>query len=150
PERASEDKDLLFPAAGTNCAIEFAFGRSDDLFEGCEVVVAQKVINRRVAACPLEVRGAAAAWLDDGRLQFWMSTQGAHSARDLIAAVYGLEPGQVRCVAPDVGGGFGAKIGPTPEEALLPWLARRLGRPMRWTETRTENMLAMGHGRAQV
>ena len=150
PEAAAEDAELLFPAAGTNCAIEFAFGRTDDLFDDCEVVVTQKIVNRRVAACPLEVRGAAAAWMDDGRLQFWMSTQGAHMARDLVAGAYGLAAEQVRCIAPDVGGGFGAKIGPTPEEALLPWLARRLGRPVRWTETRSENMVAMGHGRAQI
>ena len=65
-----------------------------------------------------------------------------------IAELLDLEPGQVRLIAPDVGGGFGAKMSPTPEEIVTGWLARHLvGRPMRWTETRTENMLAMGHGR---
>jgi len=150
PEEAASDDVVLFPDVGTNCAIELSFGRSDDLFDDCEVVVTEKVLNQRVAICPLEVRGAAAAWAPDGRLYLWISTQGAHGVQSAIAGVYGLETSEVRIIAPDVGGGFGAKISATPEETLLPELARRLGRPMRWTETRTENMLAMGHGRGQV
>ncbi|MEY2569939.1 MAG: aerobic carbon-monoxide dehydrogenase large subunit [Acidimicrobiaceae bacterium] len=160
PEEAALDELLLFPEAGTNCAVELAFGRTDDLFDGCEVVVTEKVINNRVAACPLEVRGAAAAWVGAGsgapaprgedRLHFWISNQAVHGVRDGLVEAYGLEPGQVRCVAPDVGGGFGAKISASPEEALLPWLARQVGRPVRWTETRSENMVGMGHGRAQI
>ena len=80
PEQADTDEVLLFPEAGTNCALELAFGRSDDLFDGCEVVVTQRIVNQRVAAAPLETRGAAAAWGDDGRLHFWISTQHAHGA----------------------------------------------------------------------
>ncbi len=79
PEDADGDV-LLFPEAGNNVALELAFGRSDDLFDGCEVVVTQRVMNQRVAAAPLEVRGAAAAWGEDGRLHFWLSTQHAHGA----------------------------------------------------------------------
>ncbi len=70
--------------------------------------------------------------------------------RDKLAAVYGLEPAQVRVIAPDVGGGFGAKIGSYPEELLLGWLARQVGRPVRWAETRSENMVGLGHGRGQL
>ena len=70
--------------------------------------------------------------------------------RDRLAEVYGLDPGQVRVITPDVGGGFGAKGFPYPEELLCPWLARRLGRPVRWFETRSESMLGLGHGRGQV
>src|SRR3546814_5605250 len=79
----------------------------------------------------------------------WSSTQHAHGVRDSLAEVYGMDPAAVRVIAPDVGGGFGAKIGSTPEEVLLPWLARQVGRPVRWTETRSENMVGMGHGRGQ-
>jgi len=61
-----------------------------------------------------------------------------------------LEPGQVHVIAPDVGGGFGAKIDPAPDELLLPWLARRLGRAITWVETRSENMVSMPHGRGQA
>jgi carbon-monoxide dehydrogenase large subunit len=150
PEAAAADSTLLFPEHGTNCALEFNFGRDDALFEGCEFVVSEKVVNQRVNACPMEVRGAAAAWGEDGRLHLFMSTQHAHGVRNAVATLHGLTPDQVRVVAPDVGGGFGAKIDAGPEELVVPWLARTLGRPVRWHETRSENMVAMGHGRAQV
>jgi carbon-monoxide dehydrogenase large subunit len=150
PERAGDDDVVLFPAAGTNVAAELAFGRSDDLFDGCEVVVTQRVVNQRVAACPLEPRGAAAAWGDDGRLHLFVSSQNAHGVRDALVERYGLDVADVRVVTPDVGGGFGPKIGAHVEELFLPWVARRLGRPVRWHETRTENMLTMGQGRGQV
>jgi len=150
PEQSSADEILLFEDAGTNCALELAFGRSDDLFDACEVVVSERIVNQRVASCPLEPRGAAAVWADDGRLHYWVSTQHAHGARAALAALYGMDAADIRVIAPDVGGGFGAKIGGYPEELLVSWLARRLGRPVRWHETRTENMLGMGHGRGQV
>jgi carbon-monoxide dehydrogenase large subunit len=150
PEAAAGDEVLLFPDAGTNMVCEFDFGTDDALFEGCDVVVRQKLVNQRVAGAPMEGRSAAAAWDGDGRLHLFISAQSAHGVRDSVAPVYGLEAGQLRVVAPDVGGGFGPKIGAGAEEILLPWLARRLGRPVRWTETRSENMVGMGHGRAQV
>ena len=148
PMVALGDEVVLHDDAGTNLVVDLAFGRSDDLFDGCEVVVTQEVVNQRVAAVPLECRAAAAAWIDD-RLVQWSSTQHAHGTRDKLATTYGLEPAQVRVVAPDVGGGFGAKIGGYPEELLLGWLSRRVGRPVRWNETRSENMVGLGHGRAQ-
>jgi carbon-monoxide dehydrogenase large subunit len=150
PEQAATDEVLLFPEVGNNTALELAFGRTDDFFDGCEVVVTERVVNQRVSAAPLETRGAAAAWDGDGRLHFWISTQHAHGTRGALAGVYGLEPSDVHVVAPDVGGGFGAKIGATPEELILPWLARQTSRPVRWHETRTDNMVGMGHGRAQI
>ena len=148
PAVAATDEVVLHEAAGTNVVVDLTFGRSDDLFDGCEVVVSQDVVNQRVAAVPLESRSAAAAWVD-GRLVQWASTQHAHGVRDKLAGVYGLEPAEVRVVTPDVGGGFGAKIGSYPEELLLGWLARQVGRPVRWGETRSENMVGLGHGRAQ-
>lgn len=148
PFAARRDEVLVHEAAGTNVVIDLQFGRSDDLFDGCEVVVTQEIVNQRVAAVPLESRAAAAAWVE-GRLVQWSSTQHAHGVRDKLVAVYGLEPAQVRVIAPDVGGGFGAKIGSYAEELLLGWLARRVGRPVRWAETRSENMVGLGHGRAQ-
>ena len=150
PDDSARNEVLLFPDAGTNSVIELAFGRTDDFFDGCDVVVRERIRNPRVAACPLEVRGAAAAWDGDGKLHIWNSTQGAHGVRDTVAKIYSLEPDQVRAATPDVGGGFGAKMGLYPEEAILPWIARTLGRPVRWHESRTENMLGLGHGRAQL
>src|SRR5262249_35970320 len=103
--------------------------------------------SQRMAACPLEPRGCAAEVGDDGRLTLWLSTQTPHQDRDELARNLGLEPADVRVVAPDVGGGFGAKLVRI-EEMIFAWLARRLQCPMRWTETRSENMIAMVHGRA--
>jgi carbon-monoxide dehydrogenase large subunit len=150
PEEAAADEVVLHPEAGTNVAVAFDFGRDDALFDGCDIVVSQRVVNQRLAGVPLEGRSAAAAWATDGRLHVFCSTQGAHGVRDALVGTYGLAPEQVRVVAPDVGGGFGPKIGGSPEDLLLPWLARYAGRPVRWTETRSENLVGMGHGRAQV
>ena len=151
PETAAADEELLFPDAGTNTALAFdGGGPTDDLFADCEVVVTQHLLNPRVAAVPMEGRSAAAAWDDQGRLHVWASVQNPHAVRDLVARTYGLDAADVRVIAPDVGGGFGPKIGLHAEELLLPWLARRLRCPVRWHETRTENLTGMSHGRAQV
>ena len=83
-------------------------------------------------------------------MHLFCSTQNVHGVRDALVGSYGLAAEQIRVVAPDVGGGFGPKIGASPEDLLLPWLARHAGRPVRWTETRSENLVGMGHGRAQV
>jgi len=149
PVVAATDAVLVQEHHGSNTALAVPFGRTDDLFDGCEVVVSGTLVNQRVAVCPLEVRSVATTWRD-GRLLMWCSTQGAHSVRRKLAGIYGLEPEQVRVVAPAVGGGFGAKINLQADEALLPWLSRRVGRPVRWTETRSESMVSMPHGRGQV
>ncbi|MDH3684464.1 MAG: molybdopterin-dependent oxidoreductase, partial [Acidimicrobiia bacterium] len=107
--------------------------------------------NQRLAPCPLEPRAAVASWerTADGaeRLTQWSSTQGAHGTRDALAAATGVDPDQVRVICPDVGGGFGAKNGGYPEDIVVAMVARRLGRPVRWAETRTESMLGLVHGR---
>jgi carbon-monoxide dehydrogenase large subunit len=154
PEAAIASSTLLYDGAGSNVVMDTTFMgmpdvSGDEFFEGCDVVVTQRVMNQRVAPCPLEVRGSAATWVD-GRLLQWLSTQHAQGARDALVAGNGLEAGQVRVITPDVGGGFGAKIGAYPEEVLLGQISKRLARPVRWRETRTESMLALGHGRAQV
>ncbi len=146
---------LLFPEAGTNIAFDTAVMGipgvgADGFFDGCEVVVTQRVMNQRVAPCPLETRAAAAVWTPDGRLTHWASTQTPQQVRDALAMIYSLEPAQVHVISPDVGGGFGAKIGLYTEELLLAGLAKALNRPVTWTETRTESMMALGHGRAQL
>ncbi|MGH9075217.1 MAG: xanthine dehydrogenase family protein molybdopterin-binding subunit, partial [Acidimicrobiales bacterium] len=150
PEEALAGATLLWPEAGTNVAIDMSEAPDGSLFDGCEVVVRQRVLNQRVAPCPLETRAAAARWEKDGRLSFWASTQAPHAVRDALAKCLGLDAGAVHVVAPDVGGGFGAKGGPYGEELFVAWLARRVGRPARWVETRSESMVGLGHGRAQV
>ncbi|HET9547810.1 MAG TPA: molybdopterin cofactor-binding domain-containing protein, partial [Desertimonas sp.] len=119
-------------------------------FDSCEVVVAERIANQRLTAAPIEGRSGAAWWTDDGRLVHYSACQGAHPTKALLAEIYGLDPAQVRVVVPDVGGGFGAKSRTYPEELALGWYARAVGRPVRWTETRSENMVAMPSGRAQL
>jgi carbon-monoxide dehydrogenase large subunit len=146
---AAKDEVLLFPEAGTNVMAAFGGPAPDDFFAGCEVVVTQRIVNQRVAPVPLETRATAAAWGEDGRVTIWCTNQGAQQAKGEIAGWLGLDPAQVRLITPDVGGGFGAKIGADPEYAFVAWLARKVGRPVRWTESRSENLVGMLHGRGQ-
>jgi aerobic carbon-monoxide dehydrogenase large subunit len=154
---AERDDVLLFPEAGTNLAADFpvlparpdAEGSADDLFADCEIVVEARMVNNRMAVAPIELRACVAVW-DGERLTQWSCSQGAHNARNGIAARLGLAPEQVRVITPDVGGSFGGKQGTYAEEILVGWLARRLGRPVRWTESRSEHMQSFVHGRGQV
>jgi aerobic carbon-monoxide dehydrogenase large subunit len=148
---AASDETVLFEQAGTNVAATFGDPATLDehLFDGCDAVVRHTIMNQRVAPAPMETRAAAAAWGEDGRLTAWIPNQGAQGTRGGLAGLLGLEPAQVRVITPDVGGAFGAKFGADPEHAVVAWVARRLGRPARWTETRYENLIAMTHGRAQ-
>lgn len=148
---AAADEVLLFPDAGTNTVVAFGYDTEPDpnLFDGCEVVVSQEIVNQRVAAVPLEARAAAAVWENDC-CTLWCSTQNPQTARDEVSGWLGLDAGRLRIITPDVGGGFGAKIGADPEFAIIAWLARRLGRAVRWAESRSENMIGMVQGRGQL
>jgi aerobic carbon-monoxide dehydrogenase large subunit len=144
----------LYEAAGSNAVFDSAFvggkrNSGPEFFETCEVVLNQTILNQRVAPCPLEPRAGAAAW-DGDRLLVWLSTQHVQGAVEPIAASTGIAKSQVRIMTPDVGGGFGAKIGCYSEELLLGVLARETGRPIRFKETRSESMMSLGHGRAQL
>ena len=147
----SGERGLLFPDAGTNVVVKFGDeGDSDPgLFEGCEVVVSEVIQNQRVAPAPMESRSGAAAWGEDGRLTAWIPNQGAQGTKGALLGMLGLKPEQVRIITPDVGGAFGAKFGADSEHAIVCWVAKQLGRPVRWSETRNENLLVMPHGRAQ-
>jgi aerobic carbon-monoxide dehydrogenase large subunit len=142
---------LLYEAAGTNIATTFgdASKLDEHLFDSCEVVTSRTILNQRVAPAPMETRGAAAAWGEDGRLTAWVPNQGAQGTQGGLARLLGVPKEQVRIITPDVGGAFGAKFGADPEHALVAWVARQVGRPARWSETRYENLIAMTHGRAQ-
>jgi carbon-monoxide dehydrogenase large subunit len=145
----------IYESAGSNVvfdttALGIPENTGDAFFAGCEVKVSGRFMNQRVAPCPLEVRGAAAAWGADGRLNQWLSTQHAQGAVAPLAAANGVDASMIRVRTPDVGGGFGAKIGAYGEELLLGVIAKKVGRPMKWRETRSESMVALGHGRAQL
>lgn len=149
PKQSLLGTTLLFEQAGTNVALLQEADEQSDIFAGCEVVITSEILNQRVAVAPLEVRSAAAVWTD-GRLTTWIPNQGAQGTQAAVAAMLGLNTAQVRVITPAVGGAFGAKFGADPEQVLVGWAARRLGRPATWVETRSENMVAMTHGRAQV
>ena len=115
------------------------------------VIVSERVVSPRVLPAPMEVRGVAARFdFGTNELTYWSSTQIPHSLRAKISDVLGLDDHRVRVIAPDVGGGFGAKIEFTTEDVLVAWLAMQLRRPIRWVEERRENFLSMVHGRGQI
>ncbi len=140
-------ESLLFPDAGSNVAVSTGFSADNAAFEGCEVVVTRELINQRLAPVPLEGRAVAAEW-KNGKLTVWASTQNAQISRFILTAL-GLDPANIRVVAPDVGGGFGAKIGVDRDALIVAWAAKHTGRALRWAESRSENMVGMTHGRAQ-
>jgi len=143
---------LVFPDAGSNVATRIGPPPvpDDDLFADCEIVVRQRIVHQRLAPVPLETRAVVARWSPDGGLTVHVSTQKPHVVRDELARTFGLDPATVRVVVPDVGGGFGAKCGGYPDELLVAEVARQVGRPARWVETRSESMISLGHGRGQV
>lgn len=145
----------LFDGSGTNVTYQGSLASqgidaNTDLFGECDVVVEQVVVNQRLAPCPMEPR--AAVCVPDGeRLHCYLTTQTPQLARDSIAAQLGISADLIHVIAgPDVGGGFGPKDGWYPEEILTAWCARRHGATARWHETRSESMLGLYHGRAQV
>ncbi|HEX4705464.1 MAG TPA: xanthine dehydrogenase family protein molybdopterin-binding subunit [Pseudonocardiaceae bacterium] len=140
---------LLFAGTDSNVFRTNGAPLDESTFRDYEVVVTCRTVNQRVAPSPMEARGASCVWGADGRLVMWLSTQNAQIARTTLAKRLDVDPALVRVVTPDVGGGFGAKIGAHPEAVVLAWAARRTGRAVRWMESRSENLTAMTHGRGQ-
>jgi carbon-monoxide dehydrogenase large subunit len=147
PFDALADEVLVHPEHGSNVAMASEPLPTEPI--DAEVVVTRRIVNQRVAPCPLEPR-VSAAWWEGDRLVQHIACQGAHVAQRMYADHHDLPTEQVRVVVPDVGGGFGAKGTPFPEDVLLGDLARRIGRPVLWAEDRSSSMQALAHGRAQV
>jgi carbon-monoxide dehydrogenase large subunit len=115
-----------------------------------DVVIHHQPRHPRNAGMPIEPRGVVAYEDDAGVLVVFSSTQTTYIVREAVAAVLGLDVERIRVIAPDVGGAFGAKAQVFQEEILVPLLARRLGRPVKWVETRHEHFVATCHDREQV
>lgn len=113
--------------------------------------VSLRVVNHRVAPVPMEPRAVLAHW-EEGpqKLTLWCSTQTPHGAKQQVSMCLGIPEIRVRVIAPEVGGGFGAKIPTYAEDCLLAWVSKHLRRPVKWAETRTENFLNTTHGRGHV
>src|SRR5579884_1276393 len=137
-----EGAPLLFPDHGSNVVSDGGAADEDPL-EGADVVVRARLVNQRVAPVPLEPNAALAVPEPGGGLTIYASTQSPFGVRREVASALGLEEEAVRVVAPDVGGGFGAKGGAYPEQIVVAALAHRLGRPVRWAETRSENLVGI-------
>ena len=144
---------VVFESHGSNQASELKVGGEAESLSGHDLVVSGRIVNQRVAAAPIEPSGALAVpGVGDGGdgVTLWCTTQRPHDARDVVAAALEEPPERVRVIAPAIGGGFGAKGSPYPEFAVVAWLARRLGRPVRWVETRAENLTNMSQGRDHI
>lgn len=141
---------VLFTEAGTNLAASFEESWDEDVLEGAEVVARLRVRMPRLAPVPMESNAVLAVPGEDPLLTLWVSTQIPFDVRNDVAEWLGLDRGAVRVVAPDVGGGFGAKLQVSPEYLVVASAAMRLGRPVAWQESRSESMVALTHGRAQV
>jgi carbon-monoxide dehydrogenase large subunit len=124
-------------------------GDVDAALGEADAVIHQVITNQRVASVSMETRAVLAQPEALGGLTLYTSTQNPHTVRTQIASNLGLRETEVRVVAPEVGGGFGAKINVYPEDVAISALARLLNRPIKWSESRSENMATTHHGRAQ-
>ncbi len=154
PEEALfEDAPIQLEALGTNLAAGMRFPARSDPFADAVTVVRAKLENQRLAVAPMEGDAIAVVPGDDGDghdLTVYVSTQMPHGFAEAVSSILSLEPSRLRVVAPHVGGGFGGKAGVRSEHAAVIAAALRLGRPVSWVQTRSENLVASPHGRGQV
>lgn len=153
PHKAAAGAPFVHESLGTNVAFTLPFkgGDPDAIFKAAEVVVRQRMVNQRLAPVPIETRGMVALW-DQGMeaLTLYSATQIPHLLRTQLAITLGLSENKIRVIAPEVGGGFGAKLNVYAEEAIVSWLSMQLCRPVKFIETRSECFQAMIAGRDQV
>src|SRR6266545_3905134 len=150
-DAAAPDAPMLFPEHGSNVAVERPWKGEPARVEECEVVVRAHLVNQRVAPVPMEPSAAVAAPSPEtGGITLWAPVQAPFWVRGALAASLKLDPERIRVTVPAVGGAFGARIFTYPEQVVVAALALRLERPVRYVESRSESMLAMSHGRAQV
>ncbi len=125
--------------------------QTEGLFAEADGSVALRLVNQRLAPVPMEPRAVLAHW-DEGpqKLTIWLSTQTPHWVKQHLSICLGIPEIRIRVIAPEVGGGFGCKIPVYPEECLLSWVSRKLRRPVKWAETRIENLMSTTHGRDHI
>jgi len=155
PEEAvKEGTPLTHPDLGTNVAFTHSVAGGsniDDAFKRADRVIKHRLYHQRLTPMPIEPRGAVASYhAGEGTLTLWSSTQIPHLLRTLLPGMIGVAENKLRIVAPEVGGGFGAKLNVYAEEALVSHLAMRLNAPVKWIESRRENAASTIHGRDQI
>ncbi|HYK32299.1 MAG TPA: xanthine dehydrogenase family protein molybdopterin-binding subunit, partial [Streptosporangiaceae bacterium] len=134
-----------------NKSYEFVFPTAGDIdaaFAGAAVVLEREYRQQRLIPCAMEPRAVVSAWLGE-EVTLWSATQIPHVLRFAIAAFFGIPEHDIRVIAPDVGGGFGSKLQVTAEEVLAVLISRKVGRPVKWTESRSEGNMTVHHGRDQ-
>lgn len=154
PEAAMQDgAPQLHEDAPNNQAFHWVAsgGDTDAAFSSAEVVVRETIIQQKLIPNAIEPRSAVATWLSaTGELTLWSSSQNPHICRFVTFLVTGVPEHKIRVIAPEVGGGFGSKMPIYADEMIACFCSMRLGRPVKWTETRSENYQATIHGRDHV
>jgi aerobic carbon-monoxide dehydrogenase large subunit len=152
-EKGAQGGPVIHEQFGTNIAYKLTAGEGDieAALKSADKVIKQRVLNQRLAPIAMEPRGVLVRYYPgEQELTLWTSTQIPHLARTQIALMLGIPENKLRLIAPEVGGGFGSKLNIYAEEALLGWIAIQTGRPVKWIETRRENIQATIHGRGQT
>ena len=144
------DAPLLFPDTGSNVCFATEFGKDGgDPCEGADAIAEVTMVSQRLAGVPMENNGVVAV-PEDGGVTMWLSHQAPHSIHGAYAPLLGLEPAQLRVVCPWVGGGFGPKAAGYVEHVIAAKAALTLGKPVKWVESRSEDMVSLVHGRDYV
>jgi carbon-monoxide dehydrogenase large subunit len=143
------DSPKVHEAGNKSYTWTLANGDMEAAFRDAPVVLERTYRQQRLIPCAMEPRAVVCAPVG-GEYTMWSSTQIPHILKIMLALVTGIAEQQIRVIAPDVGGGFGSKLQVTAEEVLALLLARKLGRPVKWTESRSEGNVAVHHGRDQI
>ncbi len=143
---------VLFPQFENNVGVVHDMGNDvSEAFANAEITIEQKFMHQRLGSNPMETRTVLAEWKKgDDMMTLYTSNQNPHLLRTLLGAVMNLPEQMIRVVAPEVGGGFGTKISLYREEVIACWIARKIGKPVKWGETRSEHLIASSQGRGQV
>lgn len=152
-EKATQGGPVIHEQFGTNVAYKLTAGEGDieAALKSSDKVIKQRILHRRLLPIAMEPRGVLARYYPgEQELTLWTSTQIPHLARTQVALMLGMPENKLRLIAPEVGGGFGSKLNVYGEEAILGWVAKQLGRPVKWIESRRENIQATIHGRGQT
>jgi carbon-monoxide dehydrogenase large subunit len=152
PEKALEQgSPLVHEEIGTNATHEWAIGGGDmeAAWRDADVVIERRIVNHRTAGAPIEPRACIGDYRA-GTINLHLTSQNPHLIRLFMSGEFGLSEDKIRVIAPDVGGGFGVKISHYAEEVLATWASQKVGRPVKWTETRSEHMTSTIHGRDQI
>src|SRR5882762_6101552 len=152
-EEAAKGGTVIHDGFGDNIAYKLTAGEGDidAALAASDHVIKQRIVHQRLAPIAMEPRGVLARYFPgEEELTVWSSTQIPHLLRTQLALMIGIPENKLRVITPEVGGGFGSKLNVYAEEALLGWISMQLAKPVKWIESRRENMQATIHGRAQV